>query len=365
MDVVGHGRHQRRLRDRSCGYPTVLVWKQRRFRCRDCYRTSRERHPELLGAKRITGRFRALLAERACSEPWSDIARREQVSWWRIADAFDEQAICYDPFVGLPPRVVSIDEAAIRPRFQYHTVLSAPQLQRIVELVEGRNRQSAQQALMGLPPDWRNNIETVVIDMFWPFRRAVKDVLPNARIVADKFHVIRSVDAAANKVRVRHGRRPTVVGRDGGLSRQHNPRFDPAVWQTRWLFQKRAGTLTIDQQTVLDQLFAAHPQMGVAWWLKEAFAAIYQADSRQEAERRLEIWADHISQAELIEFTNMWRNVSKWREPILAYFDDRQTNAYAEGITNKIKVLKRRGYGHRNTDRYRAKILHITRHQPT
>jgi transposase len=53
-----------------------------------------------------------------------------------------------------------------------------------------------------------------------------------------------------------------------------------------------------------------------------------------------------------------------WADQILNYFDDPQTNAYAEGITNKIKVLKRRGYGHRNPDRYRNKVLAITRHQP-
>ena len=365
MDVIGHGRHQRRLRDRSCGYPTVLIWQQRRFRCRDCDRTSRERHPKTLGAKRITARFRALLAEQACSEPWSDLAQREKVSWWRVADAFDEMADQYDPFIGPPPRVVSIDEAAIRPRFRYHTILSAPKLERLVELVEGRDKNSAGQALRSLPPEWQHSIETVVIDMFWPFRRAIEEVLPQARIVADKFHVIRAVDAAANKVRVRHGRRQTVVGRDGGLSRQHNPRFDPAVWRNRWLFQKRATTLTTDQRTVLEQLFAAHPEMGVAWWLKEAFAAIYQAQTRQEAEQRLNVWIHHLTQAGLTEFTNTWRSLAKWQEPILAYFDDRQTNAYAEGITNKIKVLKRRGYGHRNTNRYRAKILHITRHQPT
>lgn len=365
VDVVGHGVNVRRLRDRSHGYPTVLVWRQRRFRCRDCGRTSRERHPAVAGQKRITVRFRDQLGEAACSEPWSDVAKRERVSWWRIGEAFDDRALRYDPFVGAPPRVVSIDEAAIRPRFRYHTVVSAPHKQRIVELVEGRNKQSAQQALMGLPPEWRDNIQTVVIDMFWPFRRAIEEVLPDVRIVADKFHVIRSVDTAANKVRIRHGRRLTVVGRDGGLSRQHNPRFDPAVWQSRWLFMRRAGTLAIDQQAALDRLFAAHPEMGVAWWLKEAFAAIYQAQSRQEAERRLEVWAHHINQAGLIEFTNMWRTLAKWQEPILAYFEDRQTNAYAEGITNKIKVLKRRGYGHRNTNRYRAKILLTTRHQPT
>lgn len=87
VDVVGHGRFQRRLRDRSCGYPTVLVWEQRRYRCRDCGRTSREGHPETLGAKRVTTRFRSLIAEDACKRPWSDVASEERVSWWRVADA--------------------------------------------------------------------------------------------------------------------------------------------------------------------------------------------------------------------------------------------------------------------------------------
>ncbi len=60
VDVIGHGRCRRRLRDRAHGYPTTLVWEQRRYRCRDCGRTSRERHPETLGSKRLTARFRII-----------------------------------------------------------------------------------------------------------------------------------------------------------------------------------------------------------------------------------------------------------------------------------------------------------------
>lgn len=68
-DVIGHGRCRRRLRDRAHGYPTILVWDQRRYRCRDCGRTCRERHPETLGSKRVTVRFRSALAAAACSQP--------------------------------------------------------------------------------------------------------------------------------------------------------------------------------------------------------------------------------------------------------------------------------------------------------
>ncbi|MGH8924122.1 MAG: transposase family protein [Acidimicrobiia bacterium] len=79
-DVCGHGRHLRRVRDRSCGYPTVLVWRQRRFRCHDCGRTSRERHLALAGQRRISHGFLHQLGSGSCREPWSNLARRERVS---------------------------------------------------------------------------------------------------------------------------------------------------------------------------------------------------------------------------------------------------------------------------------------------
>ena len=84
--------------------------------------------------------------------------------------------------------------------------------------------------------------------MFWPFRKAIEKVLPDVRIVVDKFHVVASIDGAAQKVRVRYGRRQTVVGRDGGLARQDNPRFAPGIWQARWTFGKRQTQLTDTEQ---------------------------------------------------------------------------------------------------------------------
>ena len=49
IDVIGHGRFRRRVRDMSLGYPTLLIWSQRRLLCNDCGRSSRERHPAVSG----------------------------------------------------------------------------------------------------------------------------------------------------------------------------------------------------------------------------------------------------------------------------------------------------------------------------
>lgn len=362
IDVVGHGRHRRRLRDRSCGRPVVLVWDQRRVRCRDCARTSRERHPTLDGQRRVTERFRRQLFDEACERPFSEIAVEHRVSFYRVVEAFDHHSTV-EVDLG-SPRVLAMDESSFRKRFVFQTVLFDPLARRGLAIADGRTKRSAEELLWRLPPQVRAGVETVVIDCHRPFWQAIREALPEARIVADKFHVLASIDRAANRVRVRNGHKKNFRGRDGGSARQKNPRNEPRIYRARWAFAKRNRALPDHERTELFEIFAERPEVGIAWLLKEAFAAIYEADSRTEGERRLELWEHHMAQADIPELTNVWKTMQWWREEILAYLDDSQTNAYAEGVTNKIKVMKRRSYGFRNRDRYRRKVLHTCRQPP-
>ncbi len=361
LDVIGHGTNVRTIRDRSCRFPTVLRWAQRRFRCRDCDQTCREQHPEIAGRKAVTKRYRRHLFERAGNEPFTDVARSESVSAYRVLEAFEHHAA--ESILGgpkHPPRVLAIDESAFRKRFRFHTVFSDPERRVVFDLVEGRHAGAVITGLLRLDDQVRAGIETVVMDMHWAYRQAIEMTLPNARIVADRFHVVRVVDRAAHRVKVRCSRRSRAerTGRDGGKARQHNPTFDPAMFGARWVFMKRHHKLTPDEERWLgDVLARSHPDITVAWWLKEQFAEIYRQPDRASAERVLQAWIDDVIDADIPEFTNVWRTMQWWVEPILAYFDDRVTNAFAEGITNKIKVMKRRSYGFRDPERYRQKVL--------
>lgn len=358
LDVTTHALNERHIRDRACAYPTVLRWSQRRFRCSDCSRTFRERHPEVAGRRSITNRFRRRLFQRATNEPFTDVAAGEAVTTYRVTEAFDWHATrllleeCQ-----VPPRVVSLDEAAFRKRFRFHTVFSDPERGAIFDLTDGRSQASAEAGFAAMDPQVRAGIETVVIDCHWPYRKAIEKWLPDARVVADKFHVLRAIDNAAVNVRRTHGRRRMVRGRDGGITRQHNPRFIPAVFRNRWTFMKRAHKLSPEEQGALAAIFQELPEIGLAWLMKETFAAIYEAPDRSEAERRLDAWVSHLEVAGIEQLSGVWRTLQWWRGPILNYFDDRVTNAFAEGITNKIKVMKRRSYGFRDPVRYRQKVL--------
>ncbi len=365
VDVIGHGRTIRRIRDRACGYPTVLRWSQRRFKCRDCKRTCRERHPELPGTRSITKRFRYRLFERAVARPFTDIAAEENVSSYRVLEAFEWHATIellethYQP-----PRVVAIDESAFRKHLRFHTVLSDPERGIVFDLVEGRDRASALTAFARMEPQVRAQVETVVMDPHWQFRQAAEQMFPHARIVADKFHIIRAITYAAQKVRKEEGRRKVPRREDGRLApRSHHKRFEPSIFQIRWIFAKRASRLSEQERQRLRIVFDMKPRIEVAWLMKEAFNAIYDAPDRTEGKRRLEVWIFNLDAAGLPGLITVWKQLDRWREQILAYFDDGMTNAFAEGITNKIKVMKRVSYGFRNSERYRQKVLLSFRHR--
>ena len=355
LDVAGHQRGLRRIRDRACGYPTVLLWHQRRFRCRDCDRTCRERHPQVAGRRSVTNRFRKHLFERAVKEPFVQVATAERVSFYRVVEAFDAHAC--DELAESPqwfPRVVNLDESAFRRMFRYHTVFSDPEHGVVFELVEDRSQAAAELGFSLMSHSMRAGIESVVVDCFPPYRRAAEKWVPGARVVLDKFHALRMIDDCAHRVRTRVSRKRATNlpnNRSGG-------QFDRRVRRLRWVFSKRAHTLGDDERSKLFAAFELYPEIGLAWLLKEEFACIYEAHDRDEARRRLETWKDHVMVSGIGEFVHTWqRTLEAWQEQILNYFDDRVTNAFSEGITNKVKVIKRCAYGFRNPMRYRSKVL--------
>jgi transposase len=94
-----------------------------------------------------------------------------------------------------------------------------------------------------------------------------------------------------------------------------------------------------------------------AWGLKEAFRSIYRANDREEAVKRLDRFLAAAERAELPAFKAFADGIRLWREELLAYFDEPTTNGYAEGVINKVKVIKRRAYGLPTFEGFRGRVL--------
>jgi transposase len=350
-----------RVRDLPiAGRVTYLEWRKRRYRCRGCGRTFTESHPELPARQRVTRRFRRRLFERARGgAAHAEVAREEETTRYQVARAFaagagDELATRRD---ARPVRRLSLDEAHHRRGHELATVVSDLDSRRVVEVLDGRSRRRVERFLRSLPEQRRRAIEVVSIDPYEAYRQAIRNELPWARIVVDHFHLVRGANTALDSVRRERQRqhaqrRPKGVRRSGkGASWRQD------LYRVRHRLLKANERLTERERRRLIALFEREPLVAEAWGLKEAFRAIYRAPDRAEAERRLDHFLGAVERAQLPAFTAFADGIRLWRAELLAYFDEPTTNGYAEGVINKVKVIKRRAYGLPTFDGFRERVL--------
>jgi transposase len=324
-----------RVRDLPiAGRVTELVWRKCRYRCRDCGRTFSESHPELPARQRVTRRLRRWLFERVRGgAAHARVARCERTTRYQVARAFragaeDELAASG---AARPARRLSLDEAHHRRGRELATVVSDLDRRRVVELLDGRSRRRAERYLRSLPERHRRVIEVVSIDPYEAYRHAIRNELPWARIVVDRFHLVRGANTALDAVRRErqreHGRRrPRGVRRSGpgGTWRR-------ALYRARHRRLKANERLTERDRRRLCALFEREPMIAEACALKEASRSIYRAQNVQAAEQRLDNFLAAVERAQLSAFAAFADGVRHWRTELLAYFDEPTTNGYAEG----------------------------------
>ena len=349
-----------RVRDLPiAGRRTFLVWRKRRFRCRVCGCTFTERYEELPSRQRVTRRFRRRLSARASEgAAHAEVARSEETTRYQVGRAFALGAAVEleARATARTPRRLSLDEAHHRRGHELATIVSDPDSRRVVEVLEGRSRRVVERYLRSLRAAEREAIAAVSIDPYDAYRQAVRQELPQARIICDPFHLVRGANEALDTVRRQRQRQPALRRRQQGR-KPRKESWRQQLFRARHRLLKARERLSFQQRRSLCELFQAEPLIAEAWGLKEAFRAIYRSNSRIEAEQRLECFLAAVDRAAIPSFSAFAEGIRLWREELLAYFDQPITNGYAEGVINKIKVIKRRAYGLPTFDGFRQRVL--------
>jgi len=337
-----------RIRDLPvAGRVTWLLWRKRRFLCEACGRTFTETHPVLPSRQRVSARFRQHLFERCRGgAAHLEIARDERTTCYQVNRAF---AVGGDELLArresAPTRRLSLDEAHHRRRHELATVVSDLDRRRVVDVLDGRSRQVVERYLRSLPQPERRAIRVVSIDPYEAYRQAIHNELPWARIVVDHFHLVRGANAALDSVR-RDRQRERATRRPKGIREQaHRDRWKPELYRARQLLLKASERLTERDRRRLCALFERDPILAEAWGLKEMFRWVYRAAHRGDAEHRLAQFLTAVEHAQLRPFEAFAKGIGQWHTELLAYFEEPTTNGYAEGVINKVKVIKRRAYG--------------------
>ena len=196
-----------------------------------------------------------------------------------------------------------------------------------------------------LAADQQAAIRVVSMDMWRPYRSFVEQHLPQARIVADRFHVMKQLNEQLTKARRK-------------IQREADPETQAALKGSRWLLVRSRAELSDEQEQQLQQVLAAHHDLRVAYLLKEEFHLIFERIHDQEQARRfLNAWICKVRYTRNHYLLDFVKTLHNWFEQILNYFDERISNGFVEGMNRAIRTVISRAYGFRNFDNFKLQIL--------
>lgn len=240
------------------------------------------------------------------------------------------------------PTIMGVDELKLMGTFR--CVITNLSMNTLYDMLPGRTQDKLIPYFQNLPD--REKVEWICTDMWRPFKKSFFPHLPNAKLVIDKFHVVRMANVAMEEERKAFQNTQSSEVR---LKLKKN---------LRWVLVRRPDTLNESQIETLEKMRTFFPKLTEAYDLKEEFFRIYDAHDKSEAIKRFQNWQQNIPK-ELLSFKGIANTVNRHAEDIFAYWDApiKLTNAYTESHNGLIRVANRMGRGY-SFDILRAKMLY-------
>lgn len=324
------------------GYETILHLRKRRHVCPRCGKRFDEHIEFLPRYRQFTNRVNLQIYEqlKKCRSI-KDIAEDNNMSPPTAAKLINEINFTTRKL----PEVLAIDEFrgnAEGERFQ--CILADPKNRRVVEILPNRRHEMIRHYLGKFSN--KKDVRFVVMDMTGGYRKLMKELFPRATIIVDKYHYVRQITYAIERVRVEEQKR---------LSDRWRKYFK----RSKYILLKDSRKLTTEDRIQLENLFRISEPLRRAYDLKQQFENVKASKDREEAARRLSKWIFNAQQSGLQEFIKVSFTYQNWSKEILNSFEYPYTNGYIEGCNNRIKVLKRVSFGMPRFARFRRRIMHI------
>ncbi|HET9033833.1 MAG TPA: ISL3 family transposase [Dokdonella sp.] len=338
----GHGTQKQYFRDTPTHGKTVQIAVQRRrYRCQDCHKTMFDPIPDLDTKRLATTRLIHYIRTHCFRETFASIARQVNMDEKTIRHIFDDYADeLGSKFRFVTPRFMGIDELKIVGAFR--AMITNVERRTVFDMRATRSKADLLAYFKVLPD--RDSVEWVAMDMYHVYRQVMKEALPEARIVVDRFHIQRMANEVLEKMRKRF--RKTLT------QRQRLKLKDE-----RFLLLKRKRDLSPEAISRISNWFQQFPLLGEAHSLKEAFFAIWENQTRTSAETAFQAWLDRLDPELRPDFKELTTAMTNWHGEVFAYFDNPITNAYTESVNNLAKGMNRMGRGY-SFEVIRARMLY-------
>lgn len=330
------------------GKKTFLHFLSRRFKCQDCGKVFSEQLPFVDSHRRQSSAFEMHIYESCLIATRKSVAIREMLSHSTVKEIFNRIAelMKKNSTTCNTVRVLGIDEISLKKRHkQFVLVISDISRKCVLAVLPDREKKTLEAWIESLSPESRKSIRFVSIDMWKPYYQAARSKLPHAKVVVDRFHVMKQLNMQLTKLRTTY-------------QKQCAPEIQKILKGSRWILVRNRSELSKKQEDQLTQILQACPELCALYLLKEEFRTIFEKiKCRDKAARFLDAWcrkANRTGNKFLAKFVNTFKN---WRDQILNYFIERITNGFVEGINNALRVITRMAFGYRNFKNFKLRVL--------
>lgn len=334
-----HDYRMQNIKDVPLGRDTFLHLRKRRYRC-SCGKRFFEKNSFVPRYHRVTSR---LVAEIMLSFkkliPATEIGSRYNVSAVTAMRYFN----LFNKKLRVLPEVISLDEfKGNSGGHKYNSIVADPQNKKVLDILPNRYESDLIKYFSQFST--KTTVKYFVCDMNPHFRRVAQTCFPNAVIVADRYHVVRQVYWAMERVRKNE-------------QKKLSERFRKYFKKSRYLLSKKPEKLSAEEMDKLALMFEIAPRLADAYRLKNEFLTVMRTKSSVEGRQMLLDWLFSVELMDIPEFYDCTTAYRNWFNEILISLDVPWSNGFIEGCNNKTKVLKRLCFGMRNFSNFRKRIL--------
>lgn len=219
----------------------------------------------------------------------------------------------------------------------------------VLDVLKDRKKATLKKYLNELPLETKNMISSGCIDMWRHYRECLRENLPEATIIIDRFHVSKELGKAVDKTR----RELQNQGKFAQLSGEERKKLYWAVRYSEETLNKKPK-----YKKILKKAMKICPELKAVIQLKRNFKKIFDYKRANVARRHLSSWLRRATRSKIAALTKFLKTFRNWRKWIVNFLPFRYTNAAAEGLNNKIKLVKRLGFGFKSVKNFRLRLLH-------
>ena len=353
-----HQNHRYVIKDLPWGEsPVFLEINRRQFKCKKCKKPFSE-DLEFVGKRRTyTKRLGDRILQEVLEKDINSVAKKGLVTTEEIERMLKDASLELAEFKPADLKKLGIDEIAlIKGKGNYCAVLIDLEKSKLIALLAGRTQEDLKKVLLEWGTEVLEKIEEVSIDLWKGYKSLVLDLMPNAQVVADRFHVMVQINQELDKQRKQERLKAENLLKTARseLGKVNSEKVLAGLKKSKYVLLKNQKDLNEQQSQKLAEVKEVSPLLKKMHEFKEKIRQIFEETNDWLVGLwQLGKWLDEVQNY----FPNSHKTMIRWLDEIIAYFDQRTTSGVVEGINNKLKLIKRSAYGFRNFKNFQSRCL--------